>query len=127
MVDNDRKRKILAHLSQSTEEATFLTPKTQTPKRASRSIIPESQAEVSDTVDVPVVPIASEQTVDSVDEDSPEVPEPPAPKLSEKELKKQQILAHLNQSSLQFGDLKLQESSTSDSSKIRDHVKKSLA
>ena len=103
MSSADRKRKILAHLNQSIEKSEFLTPKSV--KSASGEPAggePDVIKQLPEPPPAPVVETAASRQAD----------------------RKRRVMAHVNQSSGNFGDFSL--SSEGDKKKILDHIRQSL-
>ncbi len=105
---NDRKKRILEHLKQSTDGTNYISPKnTSTP--------------------TPTPPPTPEATPEVIPEVSLEAtPEPkPVSKPTFKDDRKQKIMSHVNQSSKNFGSLSLKDDSKKK--KIEEHIRKSLS
>ncbi|MEB3175007.1 MAG: hypothetical protein VKN60_07465 [Cyanobacteriota bacterium] len=98
MPSPDRKQKILDHLNQSVEKATYL-PRSAKAAPAEKPVVP-----------APEVP-------------APPPPPPVAPQLTAQE-RRRQILSHVRDSSGNFGDFSLE--SPGAKNKKMEHIRKSL-
>ncbi len=105
--DSDRKKKILDHLAKSSDIL-------KTPVAKPISPVPSESVATS----APIIP-------DPEPTPPPTVTKPSTVSKSESSDRKRRILAHLNQSSSDFGDVL--KSDEPDKKRIQDHLRKSLS
>lgn len=105
--DSDRKKKILDHLAKSSD--ILKTPVAKPSSPLSSESVPTS---------APIIP-------DPEPTPPPTVTKPSTVSKSESSDRKRRILAHLNQSSSNFGDVL--KSDEPDKKRIQDHLRKSLS
>ena len=110
MAINDRKKRILEHLKQSTDGTEYISEK----KTSKTTTSPVTASEAA-----PEVPSSAVTTP----KPTPETPPVSKPVL--KENRKQKIMSHVNSSSRNFGTFSLKDEGKKK--KIEEHIRKSLS